>query len=261
MWNDVVHEVAHIQVGKKKTRLIKCFSFSAFLFATPGIAQELPPPDSLYVATQCYLNDGVTFDDAVEEGRARQIQSGGPNMVFYRQPIAGNNAEMNQLTRVVSWDDMEHWASSVTTVEYETITCNDRNRRFLTNRSVGENRNAYSGSSDRSSLVSTRRCTLAPGTTIADSYRFLSGIQAAREASGDTSTMHLSHLFLGPSEGTEMRTGIIIRLIGESAVGLARTFDSTMEGNVGIGTPANAPARHCQDPTLTRSYIIHSNNE
>ena len=127
-----------------------------FCLASLASAQELPPPDSLYVATQCYLNDGVTFDDAVEEGRARQIQSGGPNMVFYRQPIAGDNAEMNQLTRVVSWDDMEHWASSVTTVEYETITCNDRNRRFLTNRNIGENRNAYSGSSYPSNYCASR---------------------------------------------------------------------------------------------------------
>ncbi len=65
-------------------RIISVQLSAMFCLASLGSAQELPPPDSLYVATQCYLNDGVTFDDAVEEGRTRQIQSGAPNMVFYR---------------------------------------------------------------------------------------------------------------------------------------------------------------------------------
>ena len=239
------------------TRFVKGFLSVAMLIAIPGVAQELPPPDSLYVVTQCYLNEGVSFQDAVAEVRSRQLPDGGPNRIFFRQPIAGNDAASNQLIRVVRWNDMEHWASAVTDASYETMSCDDPNRRFLTNRSVGENRAAYAGSSDRSSLVATRACTIESGHTISDVYQFLSGIQAAREARGDTSVMHLSHLFLGPSEGTEMRSRIVIRLIGESAVGLARTLDSTMEGNVSIGTPINAPARHCQDPTLTRSYIVY----
>ena len=240
-----------------KMRRVSCFTSIALLAAIPAIAQELPPPDSLYVATQCYLNGGATFQEAVAEGRSRQVPDDGPNRVFYRQPVAGNNAAPNQLIRVVSWDDMEHWASAVSEVNYETITCDDPNRRFFTNRNIGENRGAYAGSSDRSSLVFTRGCTIESGHTISDVYHYLSGIQAAREARGDTSVMHLSHLFLGPSAGTEMRSRIVIRVIGESAVGLARTLDSTMEGNVGIGTPTNAPAEYCQDPTLTRSYIVY----
>ena len=241
------------------TKFARYSLFAAMLVAAPSVAQELPSP-SLYVVTQCYLNDGVSFQDAVAEARSMQVPDGGPNRIFFRQPVAGNNAASNQLIRVVSWNDMEHWASAVTLeteVSYETISCDDPNRRFLTNRSVGENRAAYAGSNDRSSLVAMRACTIESGHSISDVYQFLSGIQAAREAGGDTSVMHLSHLFLGPSEGTEMRSRIVIRLIGESAVGLARTLDSTMEGNVGIGTPINAPARQCQDQTLTRSYIVY----
>ena len=110
-----------------QTRRVSCFMSIALFAAIPAIAHELPVPDSLYVATQCYLNDGATFQDAVAEGRSRQVPDGGPNRVFYRQPVAGNNAASNQLIRVVSWDDMEHWASGVSDVDYETITCDDPN--------------------------------------------------------------------------------------------------------------------------------------
>ena len=233
--------------------------FGLLVFATPAVAQELPPPDSLYVTTRCALNDGVTFEDAVEEARSQhqQLGDGGPNSVFYRQPIAGRNAAPNQFIRVVRWDNMEHWASPGNPPTNNTHTCDNSNRWFSTNRTVGTNQTAYSKSRDRSSLVSSRRCTLNAGTTIGDAYRFLSRIQAAREAQDDTSTMHLAHRFIGPSNGTETRTRIVIRLIGESADGLARTFDAQMAGDVGIGTPASAPVQHCEDPILTRSYIIH----
>ena len=70
----------------------------------------------------------------------------------------------------------------------------------------------------------------------------------------------VSHLFLGPSSGTDMRTRIIIRRIGDSEAGLARSLDMLNEGDVGIGTPVNVPAEHCQDASLTRSYIILRNS-
>jgi len=57
-----------------------------------------------------------------------------------------------------------------------------------------------------------------------------------------------------------MRTRIIIRRIGDSEAGLARSLDMLNEGDVGIGTPVNVPAEHCQDAALTRSYIIRRNN-
>ena len=243
-----------------KTRLIRCLSVGVMLVANSGLAQELPVPDSLYVATRCHVNDGATFQEAVEEGRSRQNANDGPNQIFYRQPIAGNDAAPNQFTRVVSWDNMQHWASSGGPSGSQTMTCDNQNRRFLTTRNIGNNRTAYSGSSDRSSLVSTRQCTLTTGATISDAYQFLTEIQTSREVQGDTSQMQLSHLFLGPSIETEMRSRIIVRLIGELAVGLARTFDSVNEGNVAIGTPARGSAQHCQDPTLTRSYMILQNN-
>jgi len=88
----------------------------------------------------------------------------------------------------------------------------------------------------------------------------LNDIQLAREANGWSSVMHLSHLVLGPSEETEMRTSIIIRTIGADEAALARDFDSNFGTDLGIGTPINAPVEFCNDASLTRSYMVHSAN-
>ena len=84
-----------------------------FLIAFPfnAYAQDMPAPSSLYVAAQCFVNDGATFAEVVEEARSADIS--GPNSVFFRQPVAGNGATPNQFTRVVVWDNMEHWATNV----------------------------------------------------------------------------------------------------------------------------------------------------
>ncbi|MEC9223037.1 MAG: hypothetical protein VYE56_04010 [Pseudomonadota bacterium] len=221
------------------------FSFNAY-------AQDVPPPNSLYVATQCFVNDGATFAEVVEEARSADIS--GPNSVFFRQPVAGNDAAPNQFTRVVVWDNMEHWATNVLIVPTESYTCDNANRSFWTNRVLGTNQNAYDGTDV--SLVTTRLCFIERGHTIADVYKSLNDGALAREAMGDTTMSMVSHLFLGPSTGTDMRT----RIIGDSEAGLARSLDMLNEGDVGIGTPVNVPAEHCQDATLTRSYIIRRNN-
>ena len=225
-------------------------------FSLNAYAQDVPAPNSLYVATQCSVNEGATFAEVVEEARAESIS--GPNRVFFRQPVAGNNAAPNQFRRIVVWDNMEHWATNVLITPAESYTCDNANRSFWTNRVLGTNRDAYVGTDV--SLVTTRLCFIERGHTIADVYESLNGGTLAREAMGDTTMSMVSHLFLGPSSGTDMRTRIIIRRIGDSEAGLARSLDMLNEGDVGIGTPVNVPAEHCQDAALTRSYIIRRNN-
>ena len=225
-----------------------------FFYSTNISAQELPAPNSLYVSTQCFVRDGNTFQDVVEEGRTADIA--GPNIVFFRQPIAGSDPRQNQFLRIVVWDNMADWASNVIVAPSETYTCNNNNRRFWTNRNIGNNRNAYSETDV--SLVTTRRCTVHKGYNISDVYNSLSEIQRARESEGNTSVMHLSHLVLGPSDDSEMRRTIIIRTIGESELALARDLDSNFSNDLGIGTPANAPAEHCSDASLTRSYMVYN---
>jgi hypothetical protein len=233
---------------------VKKTAWVLFLLAFPlnSYAQDVPAPNSLYVATQCSVNDGATFAEVLEEARSANVP--GPNRVFFRQPVAGNNAAPNQFSRIVVWDNMEHWATNVLIPSVENYTCDNANRSFWTNRVLGTNRDAYDGTDV--SLVTTRLCFIERGHTIADVYETLNDGVLAREARGDTTMSMVSHLFLGPSTGTDMRTRIIIGRIRDSEAGLARSLDLFNEGDVGIGTPVNAPAEHCQDAALTRSYII-----
>ena len=228
-------------------------SIFAVFFSSLACAQELPAPNSLYVGTQCTVNEGYIFDDVVAEFRGNEITgTDGPNAIFFRQPIAGNNAAFNQFTRAVSWRDMEHWATSNGGSPSKTSSCDNVNRKFFINRVIGANRGAYSGTDN--TLVSTRVCKAKEGYNISDVYQSLNIVQASREANGDTSVMHLSHLFLGPSTDTDMRSTFLIRLIGESDAGLARTLDAQMAGNVSMGSAINLPAT-CQNASLTRSYM------
>ena len=120
-------------------------------FSLNAYAQDVPAPNSLYVATQCSVNDGATFSEVVEE--ARSGNSSGPNWVFFRQPVAGNNAAPNQFRRIVVWDNMEHWATNVLIPSVESYTCDNANRSFWTNRVLGTNRDGYVGTDV--SLVTT----------------------------------------------------------------------------------------------------------
>ena len=221
-------------------------------FSLNAYAQDVPAPNSLYVATQCFVNDGATFAEVVEEARSADIS--GPNAVFFRQPLAGNGAAPNQFTRVVVWDNMEHWATNVLIAPTESYTCDNANRSFWTNRVLGTNRNGYDGTDV--SLVTTRLCFIERGHTIADVYETLNDGALAREARGDTTVSMVSHLFLGPSTGTDMRTRIIIRRIGDSEAGLARSLDLFNQVERRRHGHMQLVLRHCQDAALTRSYII-----
>ena len=242
--------------GISLLKLTSSITVILFSLISSLTAQELPTPDSLYVSTQCFIREGSSFQDVVEEGREADVS--GPNVIFFRQPIAGAEAAENQFIRIVVWDNMEHWASNVVVTPSDTYDCDNNNRRFWTNRNLGSNRDAYNGTDV--SLVTTRRCSVQRGYNISDVYKSLNDTQLAREANGHTSVMHVSHLLLGPSSDTEMRTSIIIRTIGESEVGLARDLDSSFQTDLGIGTPANAPAEFCNDPSLSRSYMVYSAN-
>ena len=216
------------------------------------VAQELPAPNSIYVSTQCYINDGYSMQDVVEQ--FRESNMAGPRRVFVRQPISSLNATENQFIRIVVWEDMEAWATNVSIGSpTETHSCNNAQRRFYTNRRVGANDSAYE---DGVSLVTTMRCELKKGTTISDTYSNLNKIQLAKEGAGDTTILQFSHLLLGPNPDGELRSSIIIRRVGDTEAGLARSLDMTWENNVSIGTPVNAPAESCGNPTLWRSYLV-----
>ena len=152
------------------------------------------------------------------------------------------------------WEDMEAWATNVSLGSpTDTYSCNNAQRRFYTNRRVGTNDSAYE---DGVSLVTTMRCELVKGTTISDTYSNLNENQVAREEAGDTTILQFSHLLLGPNPDGEMRSSIIIRRVGDTEAGLARSLDMMWENNLSIGTPINAPAKSCENPTLWRSYLV-----
>ena len=113
--------------GTSALKLISFITVILFFSTNSLIAQELPSPDSLYVSTQCSIREGNSFQDVVEEGR--QGSTSGPNRVFFRQPIAGSNVAENQFTRIVVWDNMEHWASNVVIASSDTYNCDNNNRR------------------------------------------------------------------------------------------------------------------------------------
>lgn len=108
--------------------------FAAIIILLPSIAfgQNLPEPENMYVLTNCFLNDGYTLRDAVEEGNNGFE---GPINVAFRQPIATPNAAENQFMRVVVWDNMEAWvdadAASTDINVSVSYFCEDSQRRFF----------------------------------------------------------------------------------------------------------------------------------
>ena len=106
--------------GKSLLKITSSITVILFSLINSLTAQELPIPDSLYVSTQCFIREGNSFQDVVEEGREADIS--GPNVIFFRQPIAGSDVAENQFIRVVVWDNMEHWASNVVVKSSDTVT-------------------------------------------------------------------------------------------------------------------------------------------
>ncbi|NKB34349.1 MAG: hypothetical protein GKR91_14755 [Pseudomonadales bacterium] len=236
------------------TTLTLCFfaTFSAY-------AQELPA-GNLIVTTACSISEGYTVEQVIEEARSIDIADDGPNLIFYRYPIASNGAPSNRLMRAVYWQNMEHWASNSGPLGggaarlNEMLSCENTNRTFNNNWNVGSGGDAYAGGENSQSLVAARPCLAAPGTTVQQFYSELTNFANMYRDQGDTTLMQLSQRFLGPRTDIEMGTGFLIRTIGEDAAGLARRFDM---GAPGVGTPDGPIDVTCGDPSLFMSYVAH----
>ncbi|MBT8146335.1 MAG: hypothetical protein KJN90_05735 [Gammaproteobacteria bacterium] len=231
------------------------------LFACYSVNAQVMPPGNLIVTTACTINHGHTVDEVIRVARAIDSSGeGGPNLVFYRRPIAGANFPSDLIMRVIYWDDMAHWASAggappsgPRSYLSDMLSCDTVNRTFSTNRNVGQGA-AYAGGENTESLVATRNCRIKPGNTLEQLYFGLLELNAPYGQQGDTTLMQLSQRIMGPREGVEMGQDVIIRLIGEDAVGLAERIDMSPSP---AGTPADAPVENCRDWALWQSYVTH----
>ena len=244
-----------------KTMIPLTVFVTSFLVGLPSFAQEMPP-GNMIVNTACSINDGYAFTDAVEAGRSLSYDGdNGPNLVFYRQPIATADTPSTFALRVVYWDNLEHWARGsgglgnrfAAANLNEIMTCNNTNRSFFINRNVGQGGDAYAGGENAQSLSAARFCQVKSGNTLEDVYAALVAIQQPYLDQGNTTLMQLSHRFLNPAEGDEMGTNIIIRLIGETPEGLAARLDISPKV---VGLPDDAPVMNCQDQSLWATHVI-----
>ena len=212
----------------------------------------------------CSINEGHTLAEVLEVARSASYEGeDAPNLVFYRQPIAVPNAPANALLRSIYWTDMAHWARGVGRLGNpsgaaahlnELLTCNNTNRTFLQNRNVGQG-DAYAGGENNQTLMASLSCEIKQGRNIAEVYTGLMEINAPFAAQGDTTLMQLSHLLLGPREGSGLGAAIFVRFVGEDAAGLAARLDAG--GPRATGTPDDAPVENCSDLTLWSSHVIH----
>lgn len=237
-------------------KLISLFTIS--LFVSFSVHGQDAPPGNLIVVTPCTINDGNTVADVIAEARNNNIGDGGPNLIFYRYPVASNGAPSNRLMRVVYWSNMEHWATSGgaggDTRLSRMLTCENTNRTFHNNWNVGSGGNAYNGGENDSSLVAARFCTVAAGVTVQQFIAELTNYAEMYRDEGDATLMQLSQRFLGPRPDAEMGTAFTIRTVGTDAAGLARRFDMTVPG---IGAPDGPFEITCGDASLFRSYVTH----
>ena len=245
---------------KKLTYLLPLLGFMPL--ATPGYGQDMPQ-GNLIVGTACSIAHGSTVNDVITAARAIEYgaDEDGPNLVFYRRPMTGNNAPADRLVRVVYWRDMAHWVASSANLSpsperaylNSILSCDNANRNFQMNYNIAGN-GAYGGGDRDSTLVMSRNCIVKPELTIEDVYASLTDLDQSQRGPGDNTTLQLSHRFMGPLDGVEMGTLITIRLVGESPDGLARRLDAVEKPQ---GTPAAAPVLGCRDGALFGSYVAH----
>ena len=111
-----------------------------FSISMLSFAQNFPAPNSMYVATNCFLHEGYTLRDAVEEARSNPFE--GPLNIAFRQPIATPQAGENEFMRIVAWENLAAWvdadAASTDINIADTYSCNESRRRFFTSRELGE---------------------------------------------------------------------------------------------------------------------------
>ena len=232
--------------------------FAAIIILLPSIAfaQNLPEPENMYVATNCFLNDGYTLRDAVEEGNNGFE---GPINVAFRQPIATPDAAENQFMRIVVWENMEAWvdadAASTDINVSDSYFCEDSQRRFFTSRQLGEN--SRSSADGDSTLVTITACTLKDGVNYSEAYDWINTRTLAREAAGDTRVSSMVLGVLGRSADSNGLGKVIgVRAIGRSAAEMARAMDRLWANDGQSPNYAMTPAESCQDPVLYRSYFV-----
>lgn len=226
-------------------------------------AQQMPP-GGLLVNTSCVINDGHTFEEAVEVGRYIEFQGDdAPNFVFFRQPIAGPNLEPNRLLRVFYWDNLAHWArgqaarpalSGPVAHLNEIMACDEENRSFFINRDIDQEGAAYAGGENDYTLTAARACRVKAGRTIQDVYAAIGTFNEYFREQGDRTLVQLSQRFLGPRAGLEMGTAIRLRLVGETPESLAARLDMAPK-NAGVNE--DAPVVGCGDLSLWGSHVIY----
>lgn len=232
--------------------------FAALLFTLPAVtvAQNLPKPNNMYVTTSCFLNDGYTLSDAVEEGNNG---FSGPISVAFRQPIATPNSSENQFTRIVVWENMEAWvdagAASTGINVPNSYFCEGAQRRFFTSRVLGENRRPNTDGDP--TLVTITACTLKDGVDYSEAYDWLNTRTLEREATGDTRVSSMVLGVLGRSTGDSgLGRLMAVRAVGRSEVEMARAMDRLWANDGQSPDYAMTPAESCQNPVLYRSYFV-----
>jgi len=235
------------------------FAVVLFLFPSVMFAQNLPEPENMYVVTTCFLNDGYTLRNAVEEG-TNGFE--GPINIAFRQPIATPDAAENQFTRIVVWENMEAWvaadAASTDINITDSYSCQESRRQFFTSRQLGGN-NGPSADGD-STLVTITACTLKHGVTYSEAYDWLNNRTIAREAEGDSSVSSMVLGVLGRStNGGDLGRLMGVRRIGQSASEMAKAIDRIWASDGQSPDYAMTPAESCRNPILYRSYFVGSN--
>lgn len=229
------------------------------IFPTLLVAQSLPEPNQMYVVTNCFLNEGYSLNDAVNEGRESEFD--GPLNIVFRQPIATPNAGEDQFVRIVAWENLQAWVNAEAARTDINVSvsygCKDAQRRFFTSRQLGENTLELEGDA---TLTTITACTLKDGVSYSDAYLWLEERAAAREANGDT---RASSMVLGVLGRTENSAGLGklmgVRTVGSSSSDLAEALDSIWAVDGSAPDYAMTPAESCQNTVLYKSFFISSN--
>jgi hypothetical protein len=235
------------------------FTVILVLFPSVMFAQNFPEPENMYVVTDCFLNDGYTLRDAVEEGNNGFE---GPINVAFRQPIATPEATENQFLRIVLWENLEAWvaadAASTDINISDSYSCQESRRRFFTSRQLGGN--GGSSANGESTLVTITACTLKDGVAYSEAYDWLNTRTLAREAAGDSSASSMVLGVLGRlPNGGDLGRVMGLRIVGQSASEMARAIDSRWASDGRSPDYAMTPAESCQNPVLYRSYFVGTN--
>jgi hypothetical protein len=233
----------------------------SLVLGLPAHAQEMPP-GQIIVVTGCLVNDGYSVDDVMTAARSLDYSvNGGPNFVFFRQPVSGNNLPQNLLMRVNYFNNLEHWTnwsgppmSAARQMLGRMLNCNTTNRTISMNYNIGQGGQPYEGGTADTGLVTTRACRLKPGATVQEAYNTLLNFNQQFRDQGDTSLFQISHRFMGPTLNVDMGSRFLIRVTGTTPEGLAQRIDMSEKA---IGTPPNFAGEDCSDPVLWTSHVVH----